>query len=47
MLPLCCLKNQCSEMKPAAAEFAFLNVVVTSLLDIVTGVLGVYGPQLK
>lgn len=47
MLPLCGLENQCREMKPAVPELASLDVVVTSLPDIVTGVLGIYGPQIK
>lgn len=40
------LQNQCSEIKPAA-ELVFLSVVLSSLLDIVTGVLGICRPQLK
>lgn len=41
------LQKQCSEIKPDAAELVFLSEILSSLLDIVTGVLEVCKLQLK
>lgn len=41
------LQNQCGEIKPDAAELVFLSLVLSSLVDIVTGVLEICKLQLK
>lgn len=41
------LQNQCNEIKPDAAVLVFLGVILSSLLDIVTGALEVCKLHLK